>query len=191
MEPRLILYSYFNKEYPSNSEGLQEFVDSFDLKYYNKNDLLLTPESKDLKLRFLVKGNVREYYAENEKEANIMFYTTPEFITDFSHFDHQAITHKWQQALTDIELLVLNNSKYQELLKKYPCGKSFIETTLRKIIDEKEAIEFNRLTKTPEDLYKCLIHTKKEWLSQIPLYHIALFLGISPETLSRIRKRIY
>lgn len=191
MDPKQILYSYFEEQFPFNKEGLKDFVDSFEIKCYQKNDLLLTPDSGDTKLRFLIKGCVREFYATDEKEINIMFYIKPEFITDFSYFDHQSVTHKWQQALTYTELLILDKRMFQKLLNQYPCGKSFIESVFRKIIDTKETIEFNRLTKAPEELYKCIIENNKDWLNQIPQYHIALFIGISPETLSRIRKRIY
>ena len=50
-------------------------------------------------------------------------------------------------------------------------------------------LEFNRVTKTPDELYKELFIYKPEWLQLIPQYHIASYLNITPETLSRIRKR--
>ena len=58
------------------------------------------------------------------------------------------------------------------------------------LLKQKEMLEYNRITKTPDDLYKDLLVYKPHWLQNIPQYHIASYLTITPETLSRIRKRI-
>ena len=76
-----------------------------------------------------------------------------------------------------------------DILEKYQCGKSFVESSFRKLLKQKEMLEFHRITKTPEELYKELFIYKSEWLQTIPQYHIASYLNITPETLSRIRKR--
>lgn len=190
MNPQDKILQYFKDYYPSNKDGLSDFANAFKLKKFKKNSILLSPHCKDNKLRFLTDGHIREYYANENKEININFYTKACFITDFSSFDHDQIVNKWQQALTDIDVLILDKSDFLELLIKYPCGKSFLDKIFRDLIDYREHLEFNRLTKTPEDLYKCILENNKEWLNKIPQYHIASFLGISPETLSRIRHRI-
>lgn len=51
-------------------------------------------------------------------------------------------------------------------------------------------LDYNSITKTPDELYKELLIYKQEWLQSIPQYHIASYLNISPETVSDIRKRI-
>lgn len=190
MNPHEILFHYFKEMYPANKDGLSNFINAFNVVTLKKNSILLSPHCKDNKLRFLTSGIIREYYANDNKEININFYTKPSFITDFSSFDHDQVVNKWQQALTDIEILVLDKSDFNELLIKYPCGKSFLDKIFRDLIDYRELLDFNRLTKSPEDLYQCILNNNKEWLNKIPQYHIASFMGISPETLSRIRHRI-
>ena len=54
----------------------------------------------------------------------------------------------------------------------------------------KENDEFNHFVNTAEELYLDIMKTKPNWLLHIHQYHIASYLGITPETLSRIRKRI-
>jgi hypothetical protein len=65
-----------------------------------------------------------------------------------------------------------------------------VESSFHKLLKQKEMLEYNRITKTPDELYKELLIYKQEWLQSIPQYHIASYLNITPETLSRIRKRI-
>ncbi|WP_412987392.1 Crp/Fnr family transcriptional regulator [Pontimicrobium sp. IMCC45349] len=182
--------SFFETEYPLNKEGLKELLDLFSTKQLKKNTQILAANTEEQQLRFLNKGVVREYYASAEKETNINFYTKPQFITDLSSFINDSKTRKYQEALTNIELLVIDKYSFRKILKKYECGKSFIDLSFQKLLKQKELFEYNRITKSSEELYSELLIYKPNWLQTIPQYHIASYLNITPETLSRIRKRI-
>jgi len=181
---------FFETEYPLNKEGLQEFILLFKTKNYKKGSLILKANTTEKYLRFLNNGIIREFYAPKNKETNINFYTEPQFITDLFTFNNDLESKKNQECLTDVELLIINKLKFREILKKYPCGKSFIELSFQKLLKHKELLEYNKVTKTPDELYKELFIYKPNWLQLIPQYHIASYLNITPETLSRIRKRI-
>lgn len=190
MEVTDYIIRFFNQKYPFNQDGLAEFADAFLLQKESRHTLLIKPDQKDRELRFLTKGIVRDYYAVDDKEHNINFYTNPQFITDFSSFDHDTSVRKWQEALTDIELLVMPRSLFREFLKKYPCGEKFMQNIFREMLEEKEHFEYLRMTYTPEQLYNYIIMCHSDWVQLLPQYHIASFLGVKPETLSRIRGRI-
>jgi len=181
---------FFETEYPLNQEGLKELLSLFKVRVYKKGSLILKANEEEKQLRFLNRGIVREYYATAEKETNINFFTEPQFLTDLTSFIQDTKTKKYQESLSDVELLSINKSEFRALLQKYECGKSFIDLSFQKLLRHKELLEYNRLTKTPDELYKELFIYKTNWLEKIPQYHIASYLGITPETLSRIRKRI-
>lgn len=182
--------TFFQSDFPLNQEGLEELISSFQLKTFPKHTSYLLQGEVDRKLRFMNAGVVREFYASKGKETNIYFYTHPQFITDFPSFMHQTASLKNQESLTEIEILELDRPIFLNLLDKYQCGKSFIDLTFQKILRYKELAEYDRMTKDPEQLYKEIQLNRPHWLKMIPQYHIASYLGISPETLSRIRKRI-
>jgi CRP-like cAMP-binding protein len=184
------LFLFFNNEFPFNKEGLAEFVNTFVEKSYKKGSVILENGKTENELRFLDNGIIREYYATNDKEKNINFYTEPIFITDFSSFTNSTSTKKYQEALSDVDLRVLSKDKFLEFTNQYNCGKLFIETIFQRIVVDKENEEFNHFVNTAEALYLDIMKTKPNWLLHIPQYHIASYLGITPETLSRIRKRI-
>ncbi|QKX06158.1 Crp/Fnr family transcriptional regulator [Aquimarina sp. TRL1] len=184
------IISFFETEYPLNREGLKELLDLFRTKELKKNTLILAANTEENQLRFLNKGVIREFYASANKETNINFYTKPQFITDLPSFINDTKTKKYQETLTPVELLVIDKNSFRNILKKYECGKSFIDLSFRKLLKQKELFEFNRITKSSEELYNELLIYKPNWLQTIPQYHIASYLNITPETLSRIRKRI-
>lgn len=184
------LSAFFSTNYPLNREGIEETIAAFELRVIPKNKLLLQEGTQENTLRFLNKGIIREFYFGSQKETNINFFTSPQFVTDFASFIHNSKTKRNQESLSELEILVLGKEKFTHLLEKHSCGKSFIEAAFSKILKHQELLEYNRITKAPEELYEVLQSHKADWLQNIPQYHIASYLGITPETLSRIRKRI-
>ena len=75
-------------------------------------------------------------------------------------------------------------------LSKYRCGKLFVDEIFQRIIEQKQDDELRLFMNTAEENYQELFSKKPLWLKNIPQYHIASYLGITPETLSRIRKRM-
>jgi len=182
--------SFFETEYPLNKDGLRKLLSLFKMEKIKKGTQILNAGTEEKSLRFLNKGVVREYYATSDKETNINFYTKPQFITDLSSFNANSKTKKYQEALSDIELLAIDKSNFRNLLNEYDCGKSFIDLSFQRLLKNKELFEYNRITKSAEELYNELFIYRQNWLEKIPQYHIASYLNITPETLSRIRKRI-
>jgi CRP-like cAMP-binding protein len=181
---------FFSNEFPFNKEGLGEFVRTFVIKSYEKGKVILKNGDTENELRFLDSGIIREFYASEQKEKNINFYTQTGFVTDFSSFANATKTKKYQECLTDVDVRILSKEKFLAFTNQYTCGKMFIETIFQRIVAKKETEEFNHFVNTAEELYLDMMKSKPDWLLRIPQYHIASYLGITPETLSRIRKRI-
>lgn len=181
---------FFETEHPLNQEGLEELFAAFSVKTYEKGAIILTENQQENSLRFLNYGTIREYYATEVKETNINFYTKPQFITDLLAFNNDLPTRKFQECLSKVQLLTIDKITFRAHLEKYSCGKDFVKDAFQKLFRQRELLEYNRITKTPDDLYKELLIYKPTWLQKIPQYHIASYLNITPETLSRIRKRI-
>lgn len=94
------------------------------------------------------------------------------------------------RALEDCELHVLNIETMQLFFQEHP---EFIQIRM-KIMEQSfmEIAEYNTNLNglSPEEHYKKLVQTKSDWLQRVPQYYIASYLGIKPQSLSRIRKRI-
>jgi CRP-like cAMP-binding protein len=173
-----------------NSSTLNQLVNSFEKREVKKKTLLLKDKKIEQELRFINKGLVREYYFTGEKEVNINFYEDSDFITDFLSFHTNYPSKKYQECLTDVELLVLSKPKVAHFFGQYDQTTVLIESYFKKILRNNEKREYNIITKSPDELYKDIRLRHPNWLQKIPQYHIASYLRVTPETLSRIRKRI-
>ena len=181
--------NFFETNCPLSSEGIDELLVSFKRKTISKKNLIFNEGQYEKKIRFLNSGIIREYYVNDVKESNINFYVKPMFVSDFNSFINQFPTKINQETLSDVEILGLSKDKFYQLLEKYTCGKNIIDIAFQKLLKAKEIFEYNRITKEPKKVYEEIIQYNPDWLQLIPQYHIASYLGITPETLSRIRNR--
>ena len=180
---------FFANKFPFNQEGLMEFAAAFKTRYYKKGTLIVSKDDPENQLRFLESGIIREYYAHQGKEMNTWFYLPHEFITDFNTLLNAGIRKKYQECLVDSELRVMDRVTFFRFMERYECGKEFVHEIFKEIISVREEAEFKHFSLTPDELYLDLMKSRPEWMQSIPLYHIATFLRMTPETLSRIRKR--
>ncbi|BDD06707.1 Crp/Fnr family transcriptional regulator [Aureibacter tunicatorum] len=184
------IQQFFKEKFPFNQEGLQEFSDSFVSKSYHKGKMIIQANSVVHNLIFLDEGVIREYFAKDDREMNTNFYTRPQFVNDFFTFTNAIPTKRNLECLSDVKTREMSMSKFNEFMMKYSCGKSFVDDIFNELIEIKEEEEFKHFSLTPDELYLDLMKNKPEWFQEIPLYHIASYLRMTPETLSRIRKRV-
>ncbi|MDT0606230.1 Crp/Fnr family transcriptional regulator [Croceitalea rosinachiae] len=182
------------------------------LEFYN---IVLGQNKTDRDLSFPVekvffqKGHVITAYEEVEHsvyfinkgiiELSIKSYMTEKVIDFF--FDNEmvaSLTSFLQQTHSDVKLTALTNCelemvKYEHLDKAYEHDLD-INQFGRKIMEGAYIRKSNRekalLTKTAEEIYAEMFKTHPNYISQIPVNKIAKYLGIHPESLSRIRKKL-
>lgn len=155
-----------------------------------KNEYFLQSTEVNTKLGFLSKGLVRYFVFKNEEEATLEFTKEGEFVADYGSFITKQPSIQNIQALEDCEFLVID---YDELQKLYKVSKN-ANLLGRIIIEHRFIIMVNQLLTvhqyTPEDRYRYFLEHYKDLAQRIPQYLIASYVGVKPQSLSRIRKRI-
>lgn len=184
------LANFLSRNFPFSKDGIDEFLDSFQLEYFAKGTIILQPNSIERKLKYVESGYIREYYATDTKEINTNFYNSSQFALDFNSFFSGKPTNKWHQCITEVELLTISKNDFQRILGKYDCAQSAIQLSFQRLLSQKDTKEHARITKSTLELYKEIQNQKPHWLNNIPQYHIASYLNITPESLSRLRKTI-
>ncbi len=155
-----------------------------------KNEYFLQSTEVNTKLGFLCKGLVRYFVFRNEEEATLEFTKEGEFVADYGSFISKQPSIQNIQALEDCEFLVID---YDELQKLYKVSKN-ANLLGRIIIEHRFIIMVNQLLTVhqynPEDRYRYFLEHYKDLVQRIPQYLIASYVGVKPQSLSRIRKRI-
>ena len=113
------------------------------------------------------------------------------FFTDLRSFLTQQSSHYHFQAVTDCQLLTITKEKLDELLALHACYERWGRVVFQQIaLDVIEAAE-RLLFLTPEERYHQLLTQRGELFKLLPQKHIATLLGVTAESLSRLRKRVF
>lgn len=174
-----------------DKEAEASITTSFKELKIKKGDHFLKEGEPNLLLGFIVNGLVRIYITKKgEEQSCIDFSKEGEFITVYESFLQKGISTQSIQAIEDTTLLVINNNDLQNLYQNIPNGDK-----LGRIVIEKRFIElakqlYSIYLHNSEQRYLHFVKTYPDLLQRIPQYYIASFVGVKPQSLSRIRKRL-
>lgn len=141
-------------------------------------------------LYFINKGMLRLYYTKDGEDITAFIFREHLFSGCYDSFLRQTPSIQGLEALEDSELLVITYDDLQTLYKKVPK----METLSRKIAEQRfinaQLILSSYILDSPEERWKKFEAANGDLLLRVPHHMIASFLGITPVSLSRIRKRL-
>jgi len=183
--------AFYLKTYLNVSENELDACSSlFKLENVKKNDFLLHTGQYAKKLSFIQDGFIRLYVNENGKEVTQWISTKGYFVTDLSSFIFNNPARWNIQALTDIEIFSINKADYEKLTSILPHWQQTEKAFLAHCFTILENRVFSLLSQTAEERYQQLFLQNKALFNQVPLQYLASMLGMTPETFSRIRKKL-
>ena len=167
------------------------FASEKEFKYLKAKEFFIEENETCREIAFVNKGVLRMYYLSPEgKEINTMFFFENDFATSFQSLLLQQPGRYFIQALTDCELITVAYPTLQNAYEQSHLWNKFGRIIAEKsyVISEKR-IE-SLLFYNAEERYLNLVKTYPRVFEQVPLYHIASYLGIERESLSRLRKKL-
>ncbi len=172
-----------------NEEEWALMQDKLVLKFLKKGDLYIRPGEASTHIAFVNKGLLRHYYMEEEEEITNHFFIENTIASDFVGFLTQKPCTVYVDALEDSELFLLS---YQDLQELYESRTAFQK--LGRLVNEFLFLDlaraYHQLCRyNPDEQYKAFLDRFPGLSQRIPQYLIASYLGITSETLSRIRRR--
>jgi CRP-like cAMP-binding protein len=154
-----------------------------------KGTFLVKKGGYSKKMVFLKSGYIRCYFQTEKKAVTHWVFWKGQILCDTSSFILKTPS-KWNfQALTDCQAYSIGFEDYQNIEKVLPDWAKYEKNLLIKLITALENRVYALISMSSEDRYHFLFKTHPELFNQIPLTYIASILNMTPETLSRIRRK--
>jgi CRP-like cAMP-binding protein len=155
-----------------------------------KKELILKQGQVCTFIAFVTEGFLREYSFLHDKDVTVDFISPSHFVTDYPSFLLQSPSVQYIEALTDVECLVFKRDDIHRLYDQYKTWERFGRLIAERIFCNAEARRKNSISKSAEDLYHDFVREYPHVVQHVPQYYIASYLGLSPEHLSRIRRKV-
>lgn len=170
----------------SEFKQIQEFFKPVEIK---EGDYFLKEGQYVRQMGFVEKGILREFLYVNDKEVTKWFSTSGYFAVDLSGFLFAQKSKVSYQAMSDVELLAISKENYIKISSRVPRWDKLENMFLAKCFTVLENRVVSHLALNAEERYNELFAFNPTLFNEVPLNQIASMLGMTAETLSRIRKK--
>ncbi|NML70383.1 Crp/Fnr family transcriptional regulator [Chryseobacterium sp. RP-3-3] len=185
------LLQYIGSDFHFNSDEIEAIKQYFEPVSYSKNTLLEKAGKIPGYLYYIVSGYLRLFYMdENGNEVTTHVNCPPGFFTSYTHFISQTRSEDHVECITDCELLRITKENLDQLVNSSQSMKDFSISVFQQSIAYHENRSKELSVLNAEQRYLKLIENYPEIIQNVPIQYIASFLGMKPESLSRIRKKI-
>ncbi len=184
------LLKYFSKIMPLTQQEADAIAATMIIRQSKKGDILLKEGQISTEAYFVLEGCVRQYFIIDGKEKTANFFTKEQWVISINSFSYRQPSTHYMECALDSVLVVGNREKEQDLYRRFPRLESVSRKVLEKVFAEQQQLMAVYITDNAEQRYEKLLHSRPELLQIIPQYQIASYIGVQPESLSRIRKRI-
>jgi len=184
------LLKYFLKIQPLLENEIEAIDETMTIKHFKKGTVLLKEGQTSTEAYFVLDRIIRQYYLIDGEEKTTDFFVDEQWVVSLNTINLKSPSMHYIECCTDCSVLMGDSQKGEDLYKKFPN----LETLSRKLmtnvfLEQQTKLEAFTIN-TPIVRYQNLIATRKDLLQRIPQYQIASYIGVTPESLSRIRKRI-
>ena len=156
----------------------------------NKKTTLVKIGGIERYMSFLSEGIVRYFIPKEEYDLTFGFLFKNQFVTAYDSFITQSPSPYQIETLTNSTMWRISHRDLQEIYEKTESGNIIGRRMAENMFLIKSKREMSLLSKTAEERYLDLFNERPKLIKQIPLKYIASYIGVTPQGLSRIRRRI-
>lgn len=180
----------FDAYYPVDIKFWVEFSRFVECRAFAKNEIVKQYHKTEKFINILVSGSVGHFVPYEDKDICINLYCENEVFSDYLSFLSQKPTVIKTECIEDAELWSVSYQNLQRLYEKSEKSLLIGKAISDIMFARKQSEQINLLTLSPTERYLKLIKERPQIFLRTPLKIIASYLGIAPESLSRIRKKL-
>jgi len=184
------LKTYCQRKVSLTEEELNLIDEHFTCLEIPRRQFLLEPNQHCDFIAFIEQGAIRHLHIKDGNEISCDFSFENTFITDFASFNGGVLSNSAFQAMENTIVWLIRRPALLQLYAQAPAFESLGRIASEEVAQRATDIARSLGSDRPAERYQKLLLAQPALFQRIPLKYIADFLGISPESLSRIRKRL-
>src|SRR5690606_37212111 len=173
-----------------SKQEISELTELLDVQVMKSGNLLVKEGIECNKCYFVLKGCLRQYQVLEGQEKTIEFYTENQAVNYFTGFTGNSAAENNLICIEDSVLLIGSPAEDIEKYKKYPALEQITRSMLEKQLRSTQENFARFRISSPEDRYLHFLESRPGLALRVPQHQLASYLGVTPESLSRIRSRI-
>jgi len=184
------LLEYFERLIPLDEEEKKLIVERFHPRLYRKRQYVLQEGDVCIQLNFVVRGCLRMYQVDDKGAEHIIQFASENYwINDLGSFHGLRPSHLNIDALEDTVVLQINRDDLVFLYLQAPKFNRIFRVLLENNFVRLQERLLQNISSTAEDRYKSFLNIYPHLVNRVSQVHIASFLGMTPEFLSRLRNK--
>lgn len=188
MDNRLI--NYFSRITNLSVEELSVLTESMVIKKYTKGSFLIKEGQFNTDTYFVLDGCIRQYKIIDGNDITTNFFTEEQWIISFDAIGSKIPSQYYLICIEDTSVVIGNEQKAQEIFKQFPHLETISRMIMETVFMEQQSFMTTYITDKPEQRYLKLLKLRPDIFQRVPQYDIATYIGVKPESLSRIRKKL-
>ncbi|GEM64268.1 cAMP-binding protein [Sphingobacterium faecium NBRC 15299] len=186
-----VLFSHIEHKVALTDAEKSAIATFFTFKKIRKKQFILEEGDICMHLSFVNKGLIKSYRLDEKGNEHIsLFGWEGWWISDFNSYINQQPATLYIDAVEDTELFLLSRAAYEQLTLDVPIMDRYFRLLYQNSLVTKDERLISSNSYSAEEKFQRLIQSNPEIMQRVPQHLVASYLGLAPETLSRIRKKL-
>jgi len=186
----ILLSQYLKEQFQLSKSELEKISIGFERRHLKKNQFFLRAGNRCKEIAFIHQGVMRNYYIDQEGNQVINYMTSDgDFNTVYSSFIDRRICDENIKTVTDCELSVIDYKTFFKLKEESELFVKIVDKLVAAGLACKEMRLRSYLYEDAQQRYENLLQNQPKIVQYSPLHYVASYIGVSRETLSRIRNK--
>jgi CRP-like cAMP-binding protein len=185
-----LLVKYISKSLSLSEEEIKAVEKEIPIRVFKKGTILLKEGDISTKCYFNLKGLVRQYYLVDGEEKTTAFFAEEQAVNSFESASQRIPSKHYLACVEECTMVVGDLSTETDFLERFPRLEILVRMMVDQDFGKQQEMLASYIITSPEERYLKLLESPDNLIQRVPQYQLASYLGIAPESLSRIRKRI-